>query len=125
MKKILASVALWGVPAIAFAQAGVQGLLIAILTFLNSVLIPFIFTLAFLFFLVNAVRYFIIGGGNETERDKARRFALWGILAFVLMVSIWGIANLLTSGFGIDRTVPVCPDYIPPGQDCNLPARGR
>lgn len=101
-------------PHTTFAQgANLQSYLIAILIFINNTLIPFLFALAFLFFIVNIVRYFILGAGKEDSRESARRLALWGIIAFVLMVSIWGIVNLLVRGFGFyGDTQPVCPDFI-------------
>ena len=82
------------------------------IVFLNKTIIPLLFALAFLFFIVNVARYFIIGGGNEEARKKAKTLALWGIIAFVVMVSVWGIVNLLVSGFGIGRNITPCPDFI-------------
>lgn len=91
----------------------IQTLIVDTLLFLNKTVVPLLFALAFLFFVVNVVRYFIIGGDQEDARGKAKMLALWGIVAFVVMVSIWGIVNLLTSGFGIGRSEPVCPDFLP------------
>lgn len=94
----------------------IQGFLGEFLTFLNLIIVPLIFALAFLFFLWNATRYFIIGQGSDESKEKAKRLALYGILAFVIMVSIWGIVNLLVGGLGFDRTSIICPDYNP---NCN------
>src|SRR3989338_10308274 len=98
---------------------------VALAGFFNSTVVPLLFALAFLFFIINATRYFIIGGDKEAERAKARTFATWGIIAFVLMVSIWGIVNLLVNGFGIDNSGPICPDFLPgisgPGINCLTP----
>lgn len=100
------------VPAVAHAQ-GVQSYLTAIMQFISSTLLPLLFGLAFLFFLVNIVRYFIIGASDMAAQESARRLALWGIIAFVLMLSLWGIVNFLVFGLGFARTVPPCPDYLP------------
>lgn len=105
------------VPLIADAQGDVQGLLINLLSFLNGSVVPALFALAFLFFLYNALRYFIVGAADEEARKKARRLASYGIVAFVLMVSIWGIVNLLVGGLGFNNSSAVCPDAIP---DCNF-----
>jgi succinate dehydrogenase/fumarate reductase cytochrome b subunit len=128
MKKTLSALwlsALALAPAIAFAATSVQSFLGDTVLFINGKVVPFLFALAFLFFLWNAFRYFILGGDQEAEREKARKFALWGLIAFVLLVSIWGIVNLLVSGFGINNGGPVCPDYLPglsgPGSDCLTP----
>ncbi len=79
--------------------------------FINTSVIPFILALALLFFLVNALRYFIIGGGNEDAREKARALAVWGILAFVLIITFWGIINIFITLFGIGGGSPIIPDY--------------
>ena len=126
MKKTLLGIfGTFFVPKIARAAGGLQDFISGFAGFLNSTLVPLLFALAFLFFLVNATRYFIIGGDKEAERAKARAFATWGIIAFVLMVSIWGIVNLLVNGFGIDNSGPICPDFLPgtsgPGSNCLTP----
>ena len=126
MKKTLLGIfGTFFVPKIARAAGGLQDFISGFAGFLNSTLVPLLFALAFLFFLVNATRYFIIGGDKEAERAKARTFATWGIIAFVLMVSIWGIVNLLVNGFGIDNSGPICPDFLPgtsgPGSNCLTP----
>jgi succinate dehydrogenase/fumarate reductase cytochrome b subunit len=103
-------------PAVALAQQAnkdsVQGYLVLIGLFINNTILPFIFALALLFFMVNAARYFIFGGANEDGQDKARRMALYGIGAFVFLVSIWGIVNTLVSGLGIQNRNVICPDYL-------------
>lgn len=113
MKKILtlsAPLSLAFMPAVASA-ASVQSILGDAMSAINSVLLPLLFSLAFLFFLYNAFRYFFLTT-DEASRAKARTFALWSIIAFVLMVSVWGIVNLLVSGLGISGSRPVCPDYL-------------
>lgn len=105
-------------PLLALAQqppGTLQAYIVDVMSFVNTWVIPLIFTLAFLFFLINVTRYFIIGGADSAAQEKAKSLALWGIIAFVLMVSIWGIVNLLTSGLGFDRQYFVCPDYV---EDC-------
>lgn len=87
-------------------------------TFVNNLVIPFLIGLAFLFFVINAFRFFVVGGANADGREKARSLAVYGILAFVLIIVFWGIINLLSSSLGLERlasTTPRCPDYNP---DC-------
>jgi hypothetical protein len=109
---------LYILPRATFAQSyeagkdSLQGYILLILQFINWVLIPFLFSLALLFFLINAARYFIIKGDNEGDREKARVLALYGIGAFVLLVSVWGIVNLFVFGLGIGRDEALCPDYM-------------
>lgn len=99
---------------LAFAQAAnkysLQGYLVLILSFLNNVIIPLIFSIALLFFLVNVARSFIIEA--EADREKARSLALYGIAAFVFLVSIWGIVNMFVGGLGFGNNEVQCPDYL-------------
>lgn len=89
-----------------------QTIFTAIVTFISNVLIPFVMAIAFFFFIWNAVRYFIIGGANPDSQEKARSLAIWGILAFVVIVSLWGIVNIFANSLGIDDSAPVLPDYM-------------
>lgn len=89
-----------------------QNFFVNILYFLNTSAVPFMLALAFLFFIVNVVRYFIVQGGSSEGREKAGRLALWGILTFIIIISLWGIVNLLVSGLGFNRENAVIPDYI-------------
>lgn len=78
--------------------------------FINDAVLPFILALAFVIFLFNVARYFII---QEEKRDEAKRTALWGILAFVVIASIWGITNLFVYNLDLHGDVAPCPDYNP------------
>ena len=93
-------------------MSGLVDYLSAFLGFINEILIPFLFGVALLVFLVNVFRFFILGADNQEGRDKAQRLALYGILAFVFMVSIWGIVNLIVSGLGFNNGSPLTPDYL-------------
>ena len=94
-----------------------QAFLAQIILFLNYVIIPLLIALAFLFFIWNAARFFIFESGSEEGRSKAKRLMLYGILAFVFIVSLWGIVNLLVSAFGIDQENSILPDYIEYARD--------
>src|SRR3989338_7641635 len=116
-KALIAPFGILIIPGVALAASdNLQSFLSGLAGFFNSTVVPILFALAFLFFLINATRYFIIGGDKEAERAKARTFATWGIIAFVLMVSIWGIVHLIIAGLGIEfwqaQQFP-CPDFLP------------
>ncbi len=90
----------------------IQSVLTNFLSFLNETIIPFLFAFAFLIFIWNAARYFIIGGANPDDQEKARGLAMWGVAAFVIIISLWGIVNLVVAGFGLGDKTPPTPDYI-------------
>lgn len=54
---------------------------------------PLLYALAFILFLIGMVRFFFMGG--EEARQKGRMFMLWGIIGFVVLFSVWGIVRLL------------------------------
>lgn len=93
----------------------IQTFLENIITFLYSIILPFLIAIAFLFFIINATRYFIIGGGSEESQQKAKTLALWGIVAFVLILSLWGIVNLFVGGLGFGTSTVIFPDYYVSG----------
>ena len=88
-----------------------QTLLLGFIAFITGTIIPFLLVIATLVFVWNAVRYFVIGGANEESQEKARQLALWGVLAFVLIVSLWGIVMLISNGLGLDNR-GIVPDYM-------------
>ena len=42
--------------------------------------------------------------GDDDKKTKAKTNALWGVVAIFLMVSIWGLVNILYNSLGLDRT---------------------
>lgn len=93
---------------------GNDGLAEAILMvgyFLNYAVVPLLMAIALLAFLYFTARYFILDQSNVSDRREAATRALWGVGAFVFIVSIWGIVNLLVVG-PLDREASLCPDYL-------------
>lgn len=101
-------------PYSASAQSGdIFSLAEGLITLINSYIIPFLLSLAVLFFIYNVTRYFVIESGNPEGREKARAFAFYGLLAFVFIVAFWGIISFVIRGFGFDQnTQAIVPDYI-------------
>lgn len=82
------------------------------ITLINNVVIPLIVALAVLFFIWNVFRFFILQSGSEEGRQKAKRLMLYGLLALVIILTIWGIVNILIKTFGISGPLVPCPDYL-------------
>lgn len=77
--------------------------------FIDDVLIPLVFTVALLVFLWGMFTYFIQGGASDDSREKGRQLILWSVIGFVLMVSIWGIVNIVASGLFGNTQPPEIP----------------
>ena len=89
----------------------IQTLLEGFISLLQNTVLPVIMTIAVLFFLVNVIRYFIVGGGSEESQQSARRLAVWGIMAFVIIGALWGFVAVVNNVFDLDRVRSVVPDY--------------
>lgn len=89
-----------------------QEFVISIGLFINNVLLPLLFGLALLFFIWNAFRLLILKGQESDAREHAKNLMLYSIGAFVFLVSIWGLVNMLVYGLGIGFDDYVVPDYM-------------
>ncbi len=72
-----------------------------ILFIINNVLVPVIFALAFIVFLWGIFKTYIWSSGDEAEVGKGHKLILWGIIGFVVMVSLWGLVNVVANTFGL------------------------
>lgn len=111
MKKILLLVALFTIPAIAFAQIGEGGnnqdlgdLGQEFTDIINNIAVPLIFALAFVIFIWGVFKYFILGGGDEEAREKGRDLMIWGLLGFFFMISVWGLVNLVVNTIDLEQS---------------------
>jgi hypothetical protein len=106
------------VPFISFAQTvtDVPSLFTYVLNILNGYVVPLIFALAFLMFLIGVYRYFIAGGASEEKVAEGQKFVMWSVIGFVIMFSIWGLINLFINSLGFDSTSrPALPTFGAPG----------
>ncbi len=67
----------------------------SIVGLVDGAVIPLLYALAFIMFLIGMVRFFFMGG--EEARQKGKQFMLWAIIGFVVLFSVWGIVRLLLS----------------------------
>ena len=54
-------------------------------------------------FIWGVVQY-VINSGEEAKKDKGKQFMLWGLIALTVMVSVWGLVDILGATFGVDDT---------------------
>lgn len=89
-------------PVLVLAQFGeIDSFFGDISSFINNILIPLLFAVALFFFLYGAFSFFIQGGkGYEDKKEEGKTYMIWSIVGFVLMVSVFGIVNLIAGGFG-------------------------
>ncbi len=63
---------------------------------INNVLVPVLFAIAFIVFLWGAFNTFILGAQSDEVKEKGKNQMLYGLIGFFVMVSIWGLVNILT-----------------------------
>ncbi len=79
-----------------------QGLLNYTTCMIGKSVIPLIFALAVAMFVWGVVQY-VINSGEEAKKAQGRQFMLWGIIALVVMVSVWGIVGIIGKTFNVDN----------------------
>ena len=111
--KILPFTALTPMLALAQGEMGeVSEFLSNIVTFMNETLVTLIFALAFLVFLWGMFKTFILGGSDEGKQEEGKSLMVYAIVGFVIMVSLWGIVNMLAAGFGFEGESITLPNTI-------------
>jgi predicted PurR-regulated permease PerM len=113
MKKLGYIATAFALPLFAFAQiqaTSAQSLSLGVIQFINTILVPLIFALAFFVFIWGVFQYFIAGGHDEEKKEKGKSLMLYGLIGFFVMVSVWGLVNILVGTFNLDKNIPRLPD---------------
>lgn len=114
MKKALAlttgTLAAFALPLVSFAAINsLPSLGTFIINTINNVIVPVLFALAFIVFLWGAFQTFIVGANSDDAKEKGKNLMLWGLVGFFVMVSIWGLVNILTGTFDLNNSAPTQP----------------
>ena len=72
-----------------------------ILYIINAILVPVLFAVAFIMFLYGIANAYIFSHGDATKVAEGHKLILWGIIAFVVMISVWGLVNVVANTFGL------------------------
>lgn len=57
-----------------------------------------LFALAFLMFIIGVVKTWILHGDDAKEVENGKKIIIASIIGFVVMISVWGIVELIQSG---------------------------
>jgi hypothetical protein len=101
MKKALAlttgTIAAFAVPLVSLAAVNnLSDVGSFVINTINNVLVPVLFAIAFIVFLWGAFKTFILGANSEEVKEQGKNLMLWGLIGFFVMVSVWGLVNILT-----------------------------
>jgi hypothetical protein len=98
-------------PAVTHAQS-LQVFITNTIGFLNNTVVPFLIGIGFLFFIINAIRFFVIGSAEQESREKAKNLAIYGVAAFIIIIIFWGAVNLIASSIGLEGGNQLDSDYL-------------
>lgn len=109
-QRTISLIAFFAVPLLAVAGTGFSGVNTSYLNqykegaiwVVNYLLVPVLMAVAFIVFLWGIYKYFIYGAANESEKSEGRKFAMWGIIGFVILLSLWGLVNLIRGTLGLN-----------------------
>jgi hypothetical protein len=91
----------------------------SIINLINNVLVPLVFAVAFIFFLFGVVQYLIIGAANAEKRKTGLQIIMYSVIGFAVMMSVWGIVNLVRNSFGLDSNARPCLPTFGKDEDCS------
>ncbi len=75
-----------------------------IINTINDVVVPVLFAIAFIVFVWGAFQTFIVGYANDEVKEKGRNLMLWGLIGFFVMVSVWGLVNIIKNTVPLDES---------------------
>jgi len=73
----------------------------SIINFINAYVMPLILAIAFIFLVWGIIQYFVIGGANDEAKAKGKSLIIYAIVGFVIILSFYGIVNILVGGIGL------------------------
>ena len=98
MKKFLLTTALFLLPSVALADVTNLTSLISQLQTVINALIPLLFSIALIGFIVGVIRY-IWSAGNPSKIKEARSFIVFSIIGIAVMLSVWSLALFVKNSF--------------------------
>lgn len=63
---------------------------------------PIVVALALLYFFYGLAKY-ILNSSDEEKKDEGKSIMIWGIIALFVMVSVWGLVNILANTFEVNN----------------------
>jgi uncharacterized membrane-anchored protein len=70
------------------------GLVEEVVGFIN-ILIPALFGIVFVYFTWKMIDAWILNAGDEVKRTEGRKYLIASVVAFVVMISAWGLIQTL------------------------------
>jgi hypothetical protein len=102
--KNIVSIGIACMPAFVFAQGKtLQDIINMIVQYLNVILV-LLMAVAFVWFIFNVLKYYVIN--TEGDRKEAHMYVLYSIIGFFMVLSFWGVVNIVMNTFNLDNNTP-------------------
>ncbi len=83
----------------------INGVIVRIAS-IGSVAVYLMIALAVIYIVWATVQYFIKGKSGDESRKESGMQILWGIVGLAIIVSLWGLVNVLVNSFSTNPNVP-------------------
>ncbi|OHA59893.1 MAG: hypothetical protein A2589_02530 [Candidatus Vogelbacteria bacterium RIFOXYD1_FULL_46_19] len=100
------------IPALTFAAFNDFDDAISTITGWLNDLIPLLIGIAVIVFLWGVVKY-VIAGSDSTKRKEGGALMAYGILAIFVMISVWGLVNILVDTLDLNTNIPTDLPQVP------------
>ena|SRR3989344_3715968 len=105
----LLALALSAAPLVAFAAVDTtyfSDLGYSVIRVINGTFVPVLFAVAFIVFLFGVAKTYIFSNGDPTKVKAGHTLILWGLIGFAVMLSVWGLVNIVDNTFGLRLAAP-------------------
>ncbi len=98
----------------AYCSTSICGIAVTFIYIINNILVPLLFAVAFIVFLYGVFKTYILSHGDSGEVEAGHKLILWGVVGFVVMLSLWGIVNVVANTFQLTGySAPTTPTSYP------------
>ena len=84
-----------------------------LLFLIDNILVPVLFAVAFIVFLYGVASAYIFSVGDPEKVKTGHTLILWGLIGFAVMISIWGLVNVVTNTLGLSGAPPPIIPFSP------------
>ncbi|MDH5442187.1 MAG: hypothetical protein OEX08_01105 [Candidatus Nomurabacteria bacterium] len=112
LSKIIGGIGIWMVPAFAFAQQNVTGIITLVKNLINTI-IPILITIVIVLVIFNVIKMVTAGKETPEDKEKYKNNLIRAIIGLFVIVAIWGIVGILVNTLFPGGVSPVPINQIP------------
>jgi hypothetical protein len=73
---------------------------------INDVFVPLLMAIAFIVFLYGVASKYILSNGDPDKVSEGHKLILWGLIGFVVILSVWGLVYVVSNTLGLEGFDP-------------------